>query len=382
MRVQKKPLTVLLGLLAVLAIVGLACGGGDDESITIGVIQSLTGPGETYGNVALNGIQLAVDEVNEAGGVLGKQIEIVAEDGKCNGTDALTAYTKLVDVDEVSIILGPSCSGEMLGFASRVDDDEVVVFSGLTSNPAISTAGDYIFRNVFSDADVGKRLAEVIIGKDFREVGLIGEATDYIEGVRTEFANNYETLGGAILSAERYTSEETDFSAALTRVLADDPPALVVLAQSEFAYGTLYKQARELGYEGQMFSVEPGLASKVLEIAGDAAEGVIGVLVPQDIEYNPAGAELTQKYVDKHGSISLHYYIGSSYDSVHIIAGCIEDVGSATDTAGIRDCLYGVNRDNQYTGAIGTYGFDSNGDMDPSVFVVYQLIDGESVIQQ
>ena len=382
MRVQKKPLTVLLGLLAVLAIVGLACGGGDDESITIGVIQSLTGPGETYGSVALNGIQLAVDEVNEAGGVLGKQIEIIAEDGKCNGTDALTAYTKLVDVDEVSIILGPSCSGEMLGFASRVDDDEVVVFSGLTSNPAISTAGDYIFRNVFSDADVGKRLAEVIIGEDFREVGLIGEATDYIEGVRTEFANNYETLGGAILSAERYTSEETDFSAALTRVLADDPPALVVLAQSEFAYGTLYKQARELGYEGQMFSVEPGLASKVLEIAGDAAEGVIGVLVPQDLEYNPAGAELTQKYVDKHGSISLHYYIGSSYDSVHIIAGCIEDVGSATDTAGIRDCLYGVNRDNQYTGAIGTYGFDSNGDMDPSVFVVYQLIDGESVIQQ
>jgi branched-chain amino acid transport system substrate-binding protein len=332
--------------------------------------------------VALNGIQLAVDEVNEAGGVLGKQIEIIAEDGKCNGTDALTAYTKLVDVDEVSIILGPSCSGEMLGFASRVDDDEVVVFSGLTSNPAISTAGDYIFRNVFSDADVGKRLAEVIISEDFREVGLIGEATDYIEGVRTEFANNYETLGGAILSAERYTSEETDFSAALTRVLADDPPALVVLAQSEFAYGTLYKQARELGYEGQMFSVEPGLASKVLEIAGDAAEGVIGVLVPQDIEYNPAGAELTQKYVDKHGSISLHYYIGSSYDSVHIIAGCIEDVGSATDTSGIRDCLYGVNRDNQYTGAIGTYGFDSNGDMDPSVFVVYQLIDGESVIQQ
>ena len=169
MRIQKKPLTVLLGLLAVLAIVGIACGGGDDDSITIGVIQSLTGPGETYGNAALNGIQLAVDEINEAGGVLGRQIEITAEDGKCNGTDALTAYTKLVDVDEVSIILGPSCSGELLGYASRVDEDEVVVFSGLTSNPAISTAGDYIFRNVFSDADVGKRLAEVIINEGFNE---------------------------------------------------------------------------------------------------------------------------------------------------------------------------------------------------------------------
>ena len=382
MRIQKKPLTVLLGLLAVLAIVGIACGGGDDETITIGVIQSLTGPGETYGNAALNGIQLAVDEINEAGGVLGRQIEITAEDGKCNGTDALTAYTKLVDVDEVSIILGPSCSGELLGFASRVDDDEVVVLSGLTSNPAITTAGDYIFRNVFSDADVGKRLAEVIINEGFNEVGVMGEATDYIEGVRTEFANNYEPLGGTILAAERYTSEETDFSAGLTRVLADDPPAIVLLAQSEFAQGTLYKQAREQGYEGQMFAVEPGQAKTVLEIAGDAAEGAIGVLVPQDLEYNPAGVELTEKYIEKHGSISLHYYIGSSYDTVHIIAGCIEEAGSETDTAAIRDCLYAIDGDNQYSGAIGTYGFDSNGDMSPSVFVVYQLVDGKSVIKQ
>ena len=382
MRIQKKPLTVLLGLLAVLAIVGIACGGGDDETITIGVIQSLTGPGETYGNAALNGIQLAVDEVNEDGGVLGRQIEIIAEDGKCNGTDALTAYTKLVDVDEVSIILGPSCSGELLGFASRVDKDEVVVLSGLTSNPAITTAGDYIFRNVFSDADVGKRLAEVIINEGFNEVGVMGEATDYIEGVRTEFANNYEPLGGTILAAERYTSEETDFSAGLTRVLADDPPAIVLLAQSEFAQGTLYKQAREQGYEGQMFAVEPGQAKTVLEIAGDAAEGAIGVLVPQDLEYNPAGVELTEKYIEKHGSISLHYYIGSSYDTVHIIAGCIEEAGSETDTAAIRDCLYAIDGDNQYSGAIGTYGFDSNGDMSPSVFVVYQLVDGKSVIKQ
>ncbi len=382
MQVHKKSFVVLLGLLAVLAIVGIACAGGDDEPITIGVIQSLTGPGETYGNVALNGIQLAVDEVNEAGGVLGRQIEIIPEDGKCNGTDALTAYTKLVDVDEVPIILGPSCSGEMLGFAERVDGDEVVVFSGLTSNPAISTAGDYIFRNVFSDADVGKRLAEVIIDEGFNEVSVIGEATDYIEGVRAEFVKNYEPLGGSVQTAERYASEETDFSAGLTRVLAGDPPALVVLAQSEFANGTLYKQARELGYEGQMFTVEPGHASKVLDIAGDAAEGVIGVLVPQDLEYNPAGAALTQKYIEKHGSISLHYYIGSSYDSVHIIAACIEEAGSETNTAGIKDCLYAVNSGAPYSGTIGTYGFDSNGDMDPSVFQVYKIIDGISVIQQ
>ena len=120
----------------------------------------------------------------------------------------------------------------------------------------------------------------------------------------------------------------------------------------------------------------------MLDIAGDAAEGVIGVLVPQDLEYNPAGAELTRKYIEAHGSISLHYYIGSSYDSVHIISACIEEAGDERNTAEIRDCLYAVNSDNPYSGAIGTYGFDSNGDMDPSVFGVYKVIDGVSTIQE
>ena len=112
---------VAIGLLAVLASVVVACGDdedeGDGEPFRIGVMESLTGPGETYGQVANQAKQLAVEEINAAGGINGRMIELVVEDSKCSAQDSITAYNKLTDVDGVKIILGTSCSGAMLGAA-------------------------------------------------------------------------------------------------------------------------------------------------------------------------------------------------------------------------------------------------------------------------
>ena len=112
---------ILLAVLMVVAFSVMACGvigdSDDDEPYRIGVMESLTGPGETYGTVANQAKQLAVDEINAAGGVNGRMIELVVEDSKCGAQDAITAYNKLTDVDGVKIILGTSCSGAMLGAA-------------------------------------------------------------------------------------------------------------------------------------------------------------------------------------------------------------------------------------------------------------------------
>ena len=159
MRVQKKTLLFLLGLLTVLALVALACGGGDggdDEGpFRIGVMESVTGAGETYGVMAVQAKQMAVDEINEAGGINGRMLEIIVEDEKCNAQDSITAYKKLTEVDGVKIILGTSCSGAMLGAAPLAEEDGVVIFSGLATNPDIADAGDYIFRTSLNDALVG-----------------------------------------------------------------------------------------------------------------------------------------------------------------------------------------------------------------------------------
>ena len=118
-------------------------------------MESLTGPGEIYGTVAVRAKQMAVDEINDAGGIDGRMIELVVEDSKCNARDAITAYNKLTEMEGVKIILGTSCSGAMLGVAPLAEEHGVVLFSGLATNPAIAEAGDYIFRTAMSDAQVG-----------------------------------------------------------------------------------------------------------------------------------------------------------------------------------------------------------------------------------
>ena len=129
----------------------------------IGVMESVTGPGETYGNVAVQAKEMAVDEINADGGINGRMLELVVEDSKCNAQDSITAYNKLTDVDGVKIILGTSCSGAMLGAAPLAEEEGVVLFSGLATNPDIAEAGDYIFRTAMSDAQLGIDTGNVLV---------------------------------------------------------------------------------------------------------------------------------------------------------------------------------------------------------------------------
>ncbi|MCY3896693.1 MAG: ABC transporter substrate-binding protein, partial [Chloroflexi bacterium] len=135
---------LVLGLLTVLALTLHGCGedaSDSSEPFRIGVMESLTGAGETYGTVASQAKQMALDEINAAGGVNGRPLEFIVEDSKCNAQDAITAYRKLTEVDGVKIILGTSCSGAMLGVAPLAEADGVILFSGLASNPDIANAG-------------------------------------------------------------------------------------------------------------------------------------------------------------------------------------------------------------------------------------------------
>ena len=112
----------------------MACETSDDEAadgpFRIGVMESLTGPGETYGTVAVRAKQMAADEINAAGGIDGRMLELIVEDSKCGAQDAISAYKKLTSVDGMKIILGTSCSGAMLGVAPLAEADGVVLFSG------------------------------------------------------------------------------------------------------------------------------------------------------------------------------------------------------------------------------------------------------------
>ena len=192
-----------------------------EEPFRIGVMESATGPGETYGRVAIQAKQMAVAEINAAGGINGRMLELVVEDEKCNAQDSITAYNKLTDVDGVKIILGTSCSGAMLGAAPLAEKDGVVLFSGLATNPDIANAGDYVFRTSMNDAQVGIDTGNVLWADGIRTLATITESTDYAEGVRRASVAQFEKRGGQIVAVERYASDVTDFRSQLDK--ADGP---------------------------------------------------------------------------------------------------------------------------------------------------------------
>ncbi|MCY4107903.1 MAG: ABC transporter substrate-binding protein [Chloroflexi bacterium] len=351
---------VTSGLPIILALTAVACDGESDKApFRIGVMESQTGAGETYGTVAVQAKQMALDEINAAGGINGRMLEFVVEDSKCNAQDAINAYNKLTDVDGIKIILGTSCSGAMLGVAPLAEADGVILFSGLASNSDIANAGDYIFRTQISDIEVGINTGNVLWADGIRNLATISEKTDYAEGVRQTSVAQFEKNGGEVTAAEQYASDTTDFRTQLTKLFAANPDALHISPQSEFAAGTIVKQARELGYEGPIYGETVTVGTTALDVAGDAATGLKAITAAPDPN-NPKAQEVLANFRERYDYITLPWHLGSAYDDVYIAAECLKQTGDDQDADGFRDCLYEIT----WSGALGdNYSFDEQGEV-------------------
>ena len=363
MRLLPKERLVVFGLMPILALAVLSCSNGDDgqqaDPFRIGVMESLTGSGETYGTVANQAKQMAADEINSAGGVNGRRLELIVEDSRCNAQDAIAAYHKLTDVDGVKIILGTSCSGAMLGAAPLAEADGVILFSGLASNPDIAKAGDYIFRTQMSDIQVGIDTGNVLWADGVRDLATITESTDYAEGVRRTSVAQFEKRGGRIVAEERYASDATDFRSQLSKLLEANPDALHLAPQSEFAAGAIIKQAREVGYEGPIYAETVSVGTTALEIAGEAATGMKAITADLDPD-NRKAQEVLANFRGRYNYVTLPWHLGSAYDDVYITAECLKQTNDDQDADGFRDCMYGIT----WSGAIGDdYSFDADGEV-------------------
>ena len=353
----------LLGLALVLIVSVAACDsngdGGEDQPFRIGVMDSVTGPGQSYGTVLVQAKQMAVDEINAGGGIDGRMLELIVEDSKCNAQDSITAYNKLTDVDGIKIILGTSCSGAMLGAAPLAGEDGVVMLSASATNPDIADAGDYIFRTAINDSNLGIDTGNTMWSDGVRTIATINELTDYAEGVRLTSVQRFEELGGSVAVSEAYSSDVTDFRTQLTKLIGESPDAIHVAAQSEFTGGTIVKQLRELGFSGPIYGESVVSGTQALEIARDAADGLKAIIPSPDLD-TERGQEFLSNFRERYGFVTLPWFLGSAYDNVYIAAECLKQTGDDQDADGFRDCLYGLT----FSGAIGDdYSFDEKGEV-------------------
>ena len=254
-------------------------GGGNAASgdeIVVGSNFELTGNHAQYGTNAAKGFKLAVDEVNKAGGVNGKQIKIVEADSKSESAESVNAATKLISDDKVVAIVGPAVTANVIAESQVAADNKVPVIAPAATNPDVTVEGGnlkpYIFRSCFIDPQQSEVMAE-FAAKDLNAktaVLYLDSSSDYSKSLGKIFQEKFEAEGGQVVMQEAVLAKDQDFKAALTKIQTANADVIFVPAYYE-EVGKIVKQARELGITATILGTDGWDDSKVVEIAGAEA---------------------------------------------------------------------------------------------------------------
>jgi len=337
---------------------GSAAPAAQSGPIKVGVILPLTGEGAAYGEPGRNLIQLGADKINAEGGVNGSQLQLVIEDGKCNGKDAASAGQKLVSVDKVQVIIGGFCSGESLAIEPITTAAKVLLFSPGSSNPGLTGISQFFARNYPSDSAQGVVLATVANEKGVKKMAVLQEQTDYSVGLFKSFDAKFTELGGTSIK-EEFASGQSDLRSSLNKLKAAKPDALFVIVQTPASAERIFKQMSDIGWKPAMYisDVVPGFPD-VLSKYKNLLEGAIAAEFTADAN-NAKLQEMLTAYKAKYGSEPpLLSYAQTEYDSIFIVADGLRAVGDNGEK--LAQWIHTSVKD--WAGAAGSVTIGSNGD--------------------
>jgi branched-chain amino acid transport system substrate-binding protein len=325
--------------------------GAGKDGIVVGHVASMTGDTATFGRSADQGIRMAVDEINGAGGVLGKPIVVVTEDDRSVTEEARTAAQKLIQRDQVKALLGEVASSRSLAAAPEAQRAKVPMISPGSTNPKVTEVGDYIFRACFIDPFQGAVMARFAADelKAKRLAILFDFKQDYSVGLAEFFRDTVKKNGGEIVADERYTSGDIEFRAQLTTIRAAKPDAIFVPGYYT-ELGLIAKQARELGIDVPLLGGDGWDSEKTLEIGGDAVNGYFFSTHYAADSDNPRVQEFVKRFTEKYGA-TPDAMAALGYDTAGILADGLKRAGS-TDGAKLRDALAATSNYNGVTGKI------------------------------
>jgi branched-chain amino acid transport system substrate-binding protein len=334
----------LLGALCALLAAGCKkssdtpAGGEGGDVIKIGEFASLTGKEATFGQMSHHGTELAIDEMNARGGVLGKKLRLLTEDDQSKQGEPKTIARKLISRDNVIALLGEVASGASLEAAPVCQEAKIPQISPSSTNPKVTQIGDYIFRTCFTDAQQGKALAQFALRTlKATRVGVLTDAgIPYSVGLGTCFKGTFTTSGGTIATEEKYTSGDKDFKAQLTAIKAANPDALFVPGYYTEA-GLIARQARELGLTAPIFGGDGWESSELAAIGGDAIEGAYFSTHFSPEEKRPDVDKFVHDFQAKYGS-TPDGMAALGYDSAMILGDAIKRAGT-TEGPKVRDAL-------------------------------------------
>jgi branched-chain amino acid transport system substrate-binding protein len=368
-----------LAVLAAVALGAVACGPAETSDVKLGAILSLQGAGAPYGQSIQRGVEMAVEEINAAGGVdvfeVGmKPLTLLVRDSRSQPTIGLQAAQELLD-EGVNAAIGADVSDVTLAIAPVFQEAEVLLMSPASSTPKLSNAGDFIYRNFPSDdlealntADHGVNVVHV------PEAAVIAQQSEFGLGQKNSFIQRFRLLGGRALGQGSYPADATaeDIAVQVERLLAEDPPAIYIAGYAADT-AMVARAIRDAGSNAALFGTGAVLAADLIAAGGDAVEGLAFPQAPFDIESNADNVrKFVADYQAKYG-MTPDTYAAHGYDAVQMIAQAISQAG--LDGHELR---FYLNSMNPYEGLAGVTAFDDNGDV-RKFHTMYGIQDGVAV---
>lgn len=367
--------TIFLILLAggAAGLTGCKPGAGADNTIKVGEYASLTGKEATFGISSHEGTLLAVEDLNAAGGVLGKKIDLRTEDDLSKSGEPATVVNKLISRDGVVAILGEVASSRSLEAAPICQQSQIPMISPSSTNPKVTETGDYIFRVCFIDPFQGTVMANFNYNtlKARKVAVLTDEKSDYSKGLAKFFKESFTKMGGQIVAELDFNGGDKDFKAQLTAIKASAPDAVFIPGYYTDV-ALICIQARELGITVPLTGGDGWESDDLVKIGQDAVEGTYFSTHYAPDMATAKSQKFVAEYQKRFDGKTPDAMAALGYDSVMILADAMTRAGT-TDGPKVRDALAATKNFDGVTG-LTTINADRNADK-PAV--ILQVKDGK-----
>jgi branched-chain amino acid transport system substrate-binding protein len=372
-----------MGLAFVLiSILGNSCatppGAPDRSPIRIGYYGDLSGPTFNFGQSAKNGVLMAADEINRAGGINGRKLDVVIEDDQGKPAGAAASISKLLQNGKVIAVIGGGTSNNSRAAAPEAQVAKIPLIAPSSTDPQVTQIGDYIFRTCFIDAFQGEVMARFAVNTlKARKAGILLDFnSSYSRGLSDFFELSFTRLGGQVVGKQSYTAGDRDYRGQLNTLRAALPDVIFIPGYYEDV-ALMAKQARQLGITQPLLGADGWDAPELWDRGGDSLNGSY-ISSHYSAEDKSARVQVfVQEYKQSYGNLQPDAHAALGYDAMRVVADAIQRAG-ATDGPKLRDALAQTKSFPGVTGVI-TINSERNA-IKPAV--VLRLLDGRYLYQE
>jgi branched-chain amino acid transport system substrate-binding protein len=331
---------------------------GGANKVRIGVFMSTTGSTANFGISSVNGIKMAADEINAAGGINGKQVELLVQDDRSDASEAATIVTKFVTQDQVHAVIGEVASSRSIAAAPIAQNAKIPMLTPSSTNPEVTKKGDFIFRSCFIDPYQGAAIAQFAaktLGAKTAAI-MVDRKNDYSTGLEKVINETFTKFGGKIVATQSYQEGDQDFNAQLTSLKGTNPEVIFVPGYYNDV-GLIAKQARDKGITVPLIGGDGWDSEQLYKIGGTALNGSYFTNHYSPYDTDPRVVKFVNDYKQRYNS-TPDALAATAYDAANIMFDAIKRSKSLSGPD-IRDALAATNA---FPGVTGTVTFNQQRD--------------------